>query len=500
MGFLTSLTSAKDPSRVRRLFSAAVVSLTLATGLAGCQGQVRIPVGWATTPKPPPKAETAAPAQPAAPARAETPIVAAPQVNAPPATGSPAPVIESKPLESEPPAPAAAAPEAPPPTGLRPPPAEAARVALLVPLSGPNAAVGRALLDAAQLALFDFGEDRISLMPRDTQGTPDGAGAAATAALQEGAQLIIGPLLGTEVQAVAPVARERGVPVLTFSSDRSVAGNGVWLLGFRPEEQVDRIADYARAHGLSRFGALVPESAFGNAVLSALQRAAQRNGAEVARAETYPPDLTDATQVARRFAHYDERRSSLAEQRKALEGKEDDVSKAALERLKGLEALSVTSVDSVFLPEGGQRLRSIATMLAYYEVDPKKTRFFGTGTWDEQANSAEPALVGGWFVSADPKGVESFRQRFEEAYGRRPLRVASLAFDAVAMAAVLARDGEQPYTARRLTDPNGFAGYDGLFRLLPDGSNQRGLAVLEVGQRSFRVIDPAPTTFQAATN
>jgi ABC-type branched-subunit amino acid transport system substrate-binding protein len=493
---LTSLTSAKDPSRVRRLFRAAAVSLVLATGLAGCQGQIRNPIGWATTPKPPPKAETT---QAAPPARGEAPIVAAPQVNAPPATGTPAPVIESKPLESEPATPAA--PEAPPPAGLRAPPAEAARVALLVPLTGPNAAVGRALLDAAQLALFDFGEDRIALMPRDTQGTPEGAGAAASAVLQEGAQLIIGPLLGAEVQAVAPAARERGVPVLTFSSDRTAAGNGVWLLGFRPEEQVDRIADYARSHGLSRFGALVPDSAFGNAVLTALQRAAQRNGAEVGRAETYPPDLTDATQVARRFAHYDERRSSLAEQRKALEGKEDDISKAALERLKGLEALSVTAVDSVFLPEGGQRLRSIATMLAYYEVDPKKTRFLGTGTWDDPANSAEPALVGGWFVSADPKGVESFRQRFEEAYGRRPLRVASLAFDAIAMAAVLARDGgPQPYSAARLTDPNGFAGYDGLFRLLPDGSNQRGLAVLEVGQRSFRVIDPAPTTFQAATN
>jgi branched-chain amino acid transport system substrate-binding protein len=487
---LTSLASAGLPSTFRRVAGALALSLVLAVGLGGCQGQIRSPIGWATTPKPPPKPEAAAP---------ETGTVAQPEEAAPPATAAPAPVIETKPLESE--TPAAAAPVFPPGPGLTPPPAEAVRVALLVPLTGPNAAVGRMLLDAAQLALFDFGDDRITLMPRDTHGTPDGAAAAAQAALAEGAQLVVGPLSGTEVPAVAPAARERSVPVLTFSNDRSVAGDGVWLLGFRPEEQVDRIADFGRSRGLSRIGALVPDSPFGAATLAALQRAAQRNGGEVARVETYPPDLGDASQVARRFAHYDERRASLTEQRKALEGREDDISKAALERLKGLEAMSVTSIDSVFLPEGGQRLRSLATMLAYFEVDPKKTRFLGTGTWDEAANGAEPALAGGWFVSADPKGIESFRKRFEEVYGRRPLRVASLAFDAIAMAAVLARGGgANPYEPQRLTDPNGFAGYEGLFRLLPDGTNQRGLAVLEVGQRTFRVIDPAPTTFQPVTN
>lgn len=454
--------------------------------LAACGGvDYRNPVGWATAPAKPGPAETA-------------PV---PQANVPPAPPQETPaqvpppaVIETKPLEGET-APPAAAPL------LRPPPAGAVPVALLVPLSGPNAALGRALLDAAQLALFDFGDDRLTLMPRDTRGTPEGAAEAAQTVLAEGAMLVIGPVFSADVPGVAAAARPLGVPVLAFSTDRNVAGNGVWLLGLSPEEQVERVVGFARARGLTRFGALVPDSPYGAATTAALRRAVEAGGGEMARVDSYPADVTDVTASARAFARYDERRQLLAEQRKALEAQNDDLSKAALQRLQGLEVLSDGSIDAVFLPDGGQRLRSLATMLAFYELDPKKVRYLGTGLWDDPTLGAEPALQGGWFASADPRGVAEFQKRFEQAYGRRPLRIASLAFDAVALAAMLAREGgAQPFVPDRLTNPDGFAGYEGLFRLRPDGLNQRGLAVIEVAPRGFRVVDPAPGTFQAVTN
>ncbi len=470
--------------------------------LAGCGGvDYRNPVGWALNPsKPqPPAARTAQTPPPAPVPVPQANVPPAPSVTSPPVVTAPPVVIETKPLESEPPAivppPGLAAPV------LRAPAAGAIPVALLVPLSGPNANLGSALLDAAQIALFDFGDDKLSLMPRDTKGTPEGAAEAAQAVLAEGAQLIIGPVFAADVPAVAGVARLSNVPVLTFSTDRSVAGNGVWLLGLTPEEQVERVVGFARAKGLSRFGALGPDTPYGAATTAALRRAVEAGGGEIARVQSYAADATDITPAARAFAHYDQRKQQLAEQRKALEGQTDDLSKTALQRLQGLEALSDGSIDAVFLPEGGQRLRSLATMLAFFELDPKKVRYLGTGLWDDPTVGAEPAMQGGWFASADPRGVAEFQKRFEQAYGRRPLRISSIAFDAVALAAVLARDGSaQPFTVDRLTNPDGFAGYEGLFRLRPDGLNQRGLAVIEVAPRGFRVVDPAPNTFQANVN
>lgn len=439
---------------------------------------------------------------------APTPTVATPavpQANVPPAApviAAPAPPrdgVAVQPLEA-----AAPPPPAPPPNplgGLRRPPADAIRVAVLVPLTGQTAAVGRALLEAAQLALFEVGDERLTLLPRDTGGSPETAAKAAEAVLQEGAELIIGPLFAGEVNTVAPLARARGVPVMAFSTDRSVAGRGVYLLGLTPEDQVERVIAFSRAKGLARFAALTPESPYGNAVLDALRRAAQKAGGEVTQVQTYATDSTDLTPVVRRFANYESRRQALQQQKKELEGKEDEISKLTLARLQNLETIGEAGFDAILLPEGGTRLKALAPLLPYYEIDPKKVRFLGTGQWDDASIVTEPALQGGWFASTDPAGVADFRQRYEATYGRRPLRIASLGFDAVALAAVLARDGvAQPFSADRLTNPNGFAGYDGIFRFRPDGLNERGLAILEVQPRGFRVVDPAPASFTPATN
>ena len=391
-------------------------------------------------------------------------------------------------------------PAPPAPALIRPGEAAPVKVAMLAPLSGPNAPIGRALIEAAQLALFDLGDDRLALMPRDTQGTPDGARTAAEAALAEGAQLIVGPLFGPEAAAVGSVAGPRGIGVLSFSSDRSVAGNGTFILGFTPDAQVGRVVGHARSRGLTRFAALVPENAYGAAVTAALQQTAARLGAVVVQVVTYPPDATDLTPVVRRFARYEARRTALAEQRRQLEGRTDEVSQAALQRLQTMETTGDLGFDAVLVAEGGAKLRQIAPLLPYFDVDPKTVRFLGTGLWDDPAIVTEPALAGGWFASTPPDRAEEFRRRFEQTYARKPPRIASLAYDALALAGVLARDGgASPFTTERLTNPDGFAGYDGIFRLRVDGIAERGLAVIEVQPRGFRVINPAPTSFEAPT-
>lgn len=373
------------------------------------------------------------------------------------------------------------------------------KIAILVPLSGPSANVGTALLDAAQVALFDVGDERLTLLPKDTKGTPEGAAQAADAAISEGAELILGPLFSQSVAAAAPAARRRGINMVAFSTDRTVAGNGVYLFGFLPREQVDRVIGYAVGQGLTRFAALVPETPYGIAILDALNQAALARGAEIVQVETYPNTGESPHEAVRRLANYELRHQALVEERKLLKGLGDDASKANLKSLEGLETLGELDYDAVIIPEGGDRLRSVALLLPYYDIDPSKIRFIGTGLWDDETIGREPALVGGWFAAVPPTLSKTFTDRYAQVYGARPPRVASIAYDAVALAALLAGEtsyrGEARFGASKLTAATGFAGANGLFRLNADGLTERGLAVVEVRRDGTRVIDPPSDTF-----
>ncbi len=391
----------------------------------------------------------------------------------------------------------------PPPQLSAPEPAQPTpvMVALLVPLSGRGASVGRALLNAAQMALFDVAPDRMALHPKDTQGTPEGAALAMESALQDGAQLVLGPLFSGSVTGAASVARERGVNVIAFSNDRTVAGDGVFLMGLMPEAQVERVVRFAATQGLTRFAGLIPETSFGLTVENALQRAVRDDGGMIARVERYPPDAEDFFAPVQRLADYDRRRGELQGMRADLESRGDEISRRTLKRLEGLETVGEVGYDAVVIADGGTRLRAIAPLLPFYDIDPNKVRFLGTILWSEPGIGREPALVGGWFAGPDPAVGESFRTRFEALHGTPPLRIASLAYDAVALAAALVRGREEPdYSATMLTNTGGFSGVDGIFRFGADGIAERGLAILEIQERGFGVVSRARRSFTELVN
>lgn len=414
-----------------------------------------------------------------------------------PATQAPQPVRPPEVQEAPAPAPA------PPPTveeGIAPSPAARPAIALLVPLSGTNAALGQALLDAATLAAFDIGDESFTLLPRDTGGTPEGASAAAADALKAGARLVIGPLFGTEVPAVATAAASAGINVVTLSNDRSVARPGVYVLGLSPQGQIERIVTYARSRGLQRFAALLPGNAYGGAAEEALRRATAGADAQVSQIERYDPAAADVTPVVRRFASYEARRNALLAQRRELESRDDEISRQALRRLEGLDTYGEIGFDSVLIPDFGDRLLSLAPLLPYYDVDPARIRFLGSAFWEDPRITREPALIGAWFPAPPPEARADFERRFRQIYGRAPPRIATLAYDAVALAAILARsDGGADFSAAAIANPNGFAGSDGIFRFRPDGTAERGLAVLEVRREGFRTVSPAPNDFRAVT-
>lgn len=375
------------------------------------------------------------------------------------------------------------------------------RVALLLPLTGPGAGVGQAMLNAAQMALFSFADQKFTLLTHDTRGTPEGAAEAAQLAIGDGAGLILGPLFAASVEGMTPVAKQAKVPVIAFTSDRSVTGDGVYTLGFLPRPQVERVVDFASRRGVTRFAAMAPKNAYGFAVLHAFKVAVARTGGEVARTQVYDPQAEDFSDMVRDMADYEYRRATLLAQRKELEGKSDEVSKAALARLENLQTMGDLPYDALLVADGGKRLQAIAALLPFYDIDPKKVRMLGTGQWDEPGIGAEPALVGGWYAAPAPNARSGFEQEYKDVYGQLPPRLATIAYDAAALAAVLAQLPEADrFSEKTLTNANGFAGRDGIFRFLSDGTAERGLAVLQVRQRDAVVVDKAPATFQTPTN
>jgi branched-chain amino acid transport system substrate-binding protein len=359
-------------------------------------------------------------------------------------------------------------------------------VALLLPLSGQNAALGAAMLDAAQMALYDVADERVVLLPRDTQGRADAAAEAARTAIADGARLIIGPLLAAEVGAVKPIARAANVPILAFSTAIQLAGDGTYLMGFLTRQEVERVTAFAHGRGVDRFAVLAPRTPYGEIAVDALRAAAQAAGASVTHTEYYDPAAQDLTPVVQHLVGV---KVDPATQRK--------LEKLALSAGKPPpDAPPPLDFDAVLLPEGAQRLRAVAPLLPYYDVDPEKVHFLGTGLWDEPGLGSEAALSGGWYAAPPPTARADFEHRFAESYHHAPPRLATLAYDATALAAVLARSANADFSATALTNPSGFAGVDGIFRLRPDGLVQRGLAVLEVRKSGNIVVDPAPTTFQ----
>ena len=402
------------------------------------------------------------------------------------------------------------------------------RIAILLPLSAENEevrAMAQNLLDAAQLALFDLRRPELTLLVHDTQGTAEGAGRAAQRTLKDGAEIIIGPLFAAGTQAVAPLARTAGVPVLSFSNNRDMAGSGVWLMGFLPEQNLDRIIEEAVLSGHKRFAALIPETPYGQRMQAALEPTISFYGGELVMTETYQDEAQSMLVPVQRIALFEERKLAWAEERDRLteeatillatlpdppvieESTPPEEIWAQLEEInpelkKQYDDMRLTETfgelpyDAVILPEGGIRLRTLAPLLPYFDVNPRAIKFLGTGLWDDPTLGQEPPLVGGWYAAPDPSGWRSFSKRYEQIYGRPAPRLASLAYDSISLVAALTDIyPNAPFTYRSLTTPNGFQGIDGIFRLTQNGLNERGLAVLEVRRKRNANVADAPNSF-----
>lgn len=317
------------------------------------------------------------------------------------------------------------------------------RAAILLPLSGQHAAMGQSMLQAAQLAVFDMGYDNFELIPQDTGGTAAGASSAATAALQSGAQLILGPLFADEVRAVKTATAGRNINVIAFSTDWKLAGGNTYIMGFLPFGQVDRIVDYAAANGFKRAAVAAGADEYGTAVSRDFESKAAARGINISRALSDPGGY-----------------------------------------------------DSVFIPAGGRDLSAILQ-----RVTGKTAQKLGTGLWDDSRIAAMPDMNGAWFAAPAPSARASFESRYQATYGDKPVRLATLAYDATALAQALAKSGiaagrGPAYDAASLTSASGFAGVDGILRFNRQNLVERGMAILTINNGRIVELDPAPTSFR----
>jgi len=337
------------------------------------------------------------------------------------------------------------------------------RVGLILPLtqaSGPSG-VGQSLRNAAELALSESGSNAITLLVKDDQSTPEGARAAAQAALDEGAQAIIGPLFAPSMREVGRLARAANKPVIAFSTDTSAAARGVYTLSFLVETQVTRVVDYAASRGKKSFAALVPESEYGNIALAQFQTVAAARGVRVQAIERYRPG--GAAAAAHKIA-------AVAD-----------------------------GIDALFVPEQADQMAAVGSAITGAGLDVKRIQVLGTGIWNDARVMRLPALQGALFAAPDNAGFSIFAQKYRAKFNSDPVRIATLSYDAVSLLAALAQmQGGQGFSEATLTNADGFKGADGLFRFRTDGQNERGLSVLQIRNGTTTVVSPAQQKFTTA--
>ncbi len=331
------------------------------------------------------------------------------------------------------------------------------RVGMILPLTqnGAPSPLGVSMRNAAQLAMDEFSGPYITLMIADDRSAPDGAGQTAQAEIGAGAQLLLGPVYANDVRQAASVAKAAGKTIIGFSTDVSVASPGIYLLSFLIQSYVDRIAEFAASRGKRAFGLMAPQSDYGNLAAAQFQETAGRLNAPVVVAARYAPGQPQeaAQQIAAAGAQ----------------------------------------IDALFIPDQAEGMPAVASALAAASV---KTQLLGTGVWNDARVLRLPQLQGAWFAAPDNAGFNALAQRYKAKFNSQPTRLATLSYDAVTLAGALARTaGPDPFSQQALTNVSGFNGADGVFRFRADGTNERGLAVMEIDNDAAVVISPAPRSF-----
>jgi len=344
-------------------------------------------------------------------------------------------------------------PPPPEPTDGLPTDTQRHRIALLLPLSGPNAALGQSLANATTMALLDTNAQNIRITTYDTATGPAGAAAQA---MKDGNRLVLGPLSGDEVAPAIAAARPARVPLITYGTEASVAARDVFVMGNLPENSVTRTVHYATSRGLRRFALLAPSGDYGARVRGAYAAAIAADGATLVTSEGYERSNTSIVSAARRL--------------KARGG-----------------------YDAVLIADGPRFAAMAAPQLKAPGV-----RILGTELWSgEAAIATTPALRGAWYSAVSDARFRQFSESYKTRFGAAPWRTATQGYDSVLLTVRIAREWKPGtvFPTARLSDSGGFLGLDGPFRFGVNGVSERALEVREVRAGGVTIASPAPDKF-----
>ena len=344
------------------------------------------------------------------------------------------------------------------------------QVALLVPSGSGDPTddlLARNLENAARLAIADLNGVQINLRVYSTAANPAQAASAAVAAVNDGAQIILGPLYAEDANAAGVAVVGSGINVLSFSNNTTIAGGNVFVLGPTFRNTADRLVRFGMRAGIGSYMIVHSEDLQGTVGRDAIASAVRNNGAEVAGVQSYPLSQQGILDAAPRIV--------------------------AAAQAAGANAVFMTAGVNADLP-------ILATALPEAGLSPAATRFIGLTRWNAAPQAlALPGLQGGLFALPDQQLSALFEQRYAAAYGEAPHPLAGLAYDGIAaIGALVARGGSNPLSRNALTQGQGFQGTTGIFRLLADGTNERGLAVAEVRNNQVTILEPAPRSFGGA--
>ena len=348
------------------------------------------------------------------------------------------------------------------------------RVAVLVPTTGPNGALGRSIANAASMAMLDANGRNIRLTVYNTAA---GAASAAQRALAEGNRLILGPLLAEDVRAVAPIARAGGVPLITFSNDVSVAGNGVYVMGFVPAQSIERVVSYARSRGIERFAGLIPAGVYGQRASVAFTKAVNDSGGRVVAMQNYTRDGASITAAVKKLI--------------GATGKAQIRPDGSVAAPRG----SAAGFDALLIADSGRIALITAPMLSKASGH---VQLLGTELWNTEPGLAKaPAMSGAWFASVPDGTFRQLASRYRARFNASPYRLSSLGYDAALLAVKVGKSWapRTPFPRAALADGGGFSGIDGAFRFNGSGVAERMLEINQITANGFDAVSPAPRSF-----
>ena len=379
------------------------------------------------------------------------------------------------------------------------------RVGLLLPLSGKAEKLGEALKNAALMSQFETSDSSLVLQYYDTQGTADGAVNAFNKAKNDGVNIVIGPLFSREVKAITPYANDVGINVLSFTSDVSAIGNGIFSMALLVPQQIERIVSYACTNGSRKFALITRDDEYGKTIADAFGTAvAFCNDAEISGEGYYDMQSNNITDVVKLIIG---KKAFLIDNERAKQ--KSRTFKDTRKISEDGKAINLTAsdfdiasdkvppdFDTIMIADDGTRLRSVAALLSYYDISTENVKIIGTSLWNDPSINKEPSLLKGLFPALDENNFKDFASRYKNLFGINPPRIVSQAYDAVALISTLVQNYETDrIDSAMLTNSGGFLGIDGIFRLNPNGFCERALAVYQIEKRKNIIVSPAPEIF-----